>query len=175
MLCQNCHKNVASVRYAEVVDGQVLDLHLCKECLARRQQDEGTGFELAKPTAKFAKGRKSPISPGVPTTQTCTRCRTSLQEIIDSGTVGCPECYDTFPAQLESLLEGLHIGLAHRGKSLSAKDDVRAQIRADLQAKRSLLKSALQMENYEEAASLRDGIQRLEADLKAAYSGASSS
>ena len=72
-------------------------------------------------------------------------------------------------------MEGLHIGLAHRGKSLAMRDDARAQIRADLQAKRALLKSALQMENYEEAAALRDGIQRLEADLKSAYSGASHS
>lgn len=176
MLCQSCHKNVASVRYAEVADGQVMDLHLCKDCLARRQADEGTGFELAAPTVKFAKSRKTPISPGAPMTQTCSRCRTSLQQIIDAGIVGCPTCYKEFPAQLESLLEGLHIGLAYRGKAKGTSDDARTRIRADLQAKRSLLKSALRLENYEEAAALRDGIHQLEATLKqAAYTEANAS
>lgn len=170
MLCQNCNKNVASIRYAEVVDGEVMNLQLCKQCMAKRREDEGTGFEMSKPASQFSKERRSPISPGLPTTEVCPGCQTTLQKMMDTGTVGCPKCYDAFPVQLESLLEGLHYAIPHRGKSGAETDDARAQIRSDLQAARALLKTALQLENYEEAATLRDRIQRLESDLKSAYS-----
>ena len=83
----------------------------------------------------------------------------TLQEVIDNESVGCAACYESFPAQLESLLEGLHDALAHRGKSIGAADDASTRIRADLRGKRSLLKSALQVENYEQAAALRDDVR----------------
>ncbi len=51
-------------------------------------------------------------------------------------------------------------------------DDARAQVRAELQSKRTLLKTALSTENYEEAAILRDEIRVLESGLSTAEAGA---
>lgn len=171
MLCQNCHKNLASVRYAEVVDGNVSDVHLCQECLTQRQGDESTGFEFADP-APFVRKGSSSGSGGVPESgETCTACETSLKTILDTGTVGCSVCFETFPAQLEGLLEGFHEGVHHKGK-VPKLDDARARVRSDLQSKRGLLKTALSTENYEEAASLRDEIRALELGLGASEAGA---
>jgi protein arginine kinase activator len=102
--------------------------------------------------------------------RSCTACNTTLKQIIETGRVGCSTCYATFPAQLESLLEGIHVALAHRGK-VPRLDDARARVRADLQSKRGLLKTALNIENYEEAAALRDEIRALEMGLSAAERG----
>jgi protein arginine kinase activator len=173
MLCQNCHKNLASVRYAEVVDGKVSDLHLCQECLAQRQDGDKAGFQFAKP-AQF--GRKSkPTTDITPepleARKSCVACNTTLKQILDSGRVGCSSCYETFPAQLESLLEGIHIALAHRGK-IPRMNNARARVRIELQSKRALLKTALNMENYEEAAALRDEIKVLETGLSVSGGGA---
>ena len=66
--------------------------------------------------------------------------------------------------QLEAAVRGLQGALHHRGRSPRA-DDSRDRIRADLQTKRALLRSALKTENYEEAAILRDTIRTLEAQL----------
>lgn len=163
MLCEKCHKNLATVRYAEVVDGRVKDLHLCPECLAQHQQKAGIGFELTKPAP--VRLRKEGTARGMQLTrERCKSCGSGLRPVLESGKMGCGTCYETFTQQAESMLEGLHIGVRHRGKTPHV-DDVRARVRTDLQTKRSLLRSALRTENYEEAAHLRDEIRVLETQL----------
>lgn len=164
MLCQKCHKNLASVRYAEVVDGSVTDLHLCQECMDFRMAAQGTGFDLAEPSPFTRKSPRSAVSRAVAAAETCNSCTTDLKSIIETGRVGCSACYDTFPVQLESLLEGIHSAMNHRGKSPRVDDD-RARLHSKLQSKRALLKTALGLENYEEAATLRDEIRATELGL----------
>jgi len=162
MLCQKCRKNLATVRYAEVVDGKVTDMHLCPECLAKQRENEGTGFELsgpvpaAKPTPRPRGERPRFKGPRV-----CKACGTQLVRVLDSGRVGCTQCYTAFAAEIEPMLNALHGIATHRGK-VSRVGDVRTRLRADLQTKRALLRSALETENYEAAAALRDDIRQLE-------------
>ena len=170
MLCQNCHKNLASVRYAEVVDGKVSDLHLCQDCLAAREKSMSTGFEFSKPSPFLGKKKDLSVNEVREVDSTCTACSTSLQELMNTGKVGCSICYESFPAELEALMEGIHIALAHRGK-IPRLDDARVRVRSELQTKRTLLKTALSMENYEDAASLRDEIRDLEIGLGASEAG----
>lgn len=173
MLCQKCHKNLASVRYAEVVDGRVNNLHLCKDCLDKQQTETETGFELTAPAPLVNRDlpSASTFSDASAAIETCTACETSLKTVVERAKVGCMSCYETFPAQIESLLEGLQHALTHRGK-VPHVDDTRARVRTDLQSKRALLKTALSMENYEEAAHLRDNIRALESGLGASEAGA---
>lgn len=173
MLCQRCHKNLSSVRYSEVVDGNVNYLHLCKNCLKLQRSETETGFELSAPSPLVNRGSSaaSSIADVTAAIETCTSCKTSLKTIVDTGKVGCMSCYETFPAQVESLLEGIHHALTHRGK-VPRVDDARARVRSELQSKRALLKTALTIENYEEAAQLRDSIRALESGLGASEAGA---
>jgi len=173
MLCQNCHKNLATVPYSEVVDGKVTSLQLCQECVVQRQNGTDAGFQFAKP-AQFSRNKGRPTSDITPepveARKSCVACNTTLKQIVDTGRVGCSSCYETFPAQLESLLEGIHIALAHRGK-VPRLNNARARVRTELQSKRALLKTALNMENYEEAAALRDESKVLESGLGASEAG----
>lgn len=170
MLCQNCHKNLASVRYAEVVDGKVSDLRLCQDCLAAREESVSPGFEFSKPSPFLGKKKDLSVNEVTEADATCTACATTLQELMDTGKVGCSICYESFPAELEALMEGIHIALTHRGK-IPRLDDARVRVRSELQTKRTLLKTALSMENYEDAASLRDEIRALELGLGASEAG----
>jgi protein arginine kinase activator len=172
MLCQKCHKNLATVRYAEVVDGQVTDQHLCAECLAKYQQNAATGFELSTLTPGVHRASaETVVRESAKAQKVCPSCGMPLNTIIEKARVGCPACFSHFGGQIESTLEGLHRGLQHLGKS-GRMDDARARLRADLQTKRALLRSVLRAENYEEAARLRDEIQSLETGLNMAESGA---
>jgi protein arginine kinase activator len=165
MLCQRCHKNLATVRYAEVVDGNVSEQHLCADCMARQQADTATGFELSgsAPTPRLR--HVAAVSDTTMPQRSCRACGVELQEVIRSGRVGCSVCYESFRDQLESVLRGMHVALRHRGK-VPHRDDAREQKRADLQTKRALLRSALKTEDYEEAANLRDTIRSLEDSLR---------
>lgn len=162
MLCQKCHKNLATVRYAEVVEGTVTDLHLCQECLTLHREGMLTGFELSgsAPAPKRAVSGKS--GPGrFAGERSCKSCGVRLREVLKTGKVGCSGCYEAFGEQLQPLLRGLHTAMRHRGKAAHAVD-AREQVRVDLKTKRALLRSALKMEHYEEAAVLRDQIKALE-------------
>ncbi len=167
MLCQRCHKSLATMRYAEVVDGKVSEQHLCADCMAKQQAEGASGFELsgAAPTPTMrhipAGAAPSPVAQ-----RSCRACGIEWQDVVESGRVGCSACYISFEDQLEPLLRGMHVALRHRGK-VPHRDDVREQKRANLQTKRALLRSALKTEDYEQAASLRDEIRSLEESLRA--------
>lgn len=172
MLCQKCHKNSATVRYAEVVDGKVADLHLCADCLNKHQDQADKGFELSGPPAPPVAGGSRIVLEPDPTSeyQTCAVCETSLATVLKSGKVGCVDCYESFGPRLTTVLEGLHGSAVHRGKQPRV-DDARERVRANLQTKRALLRSALNAENYEEAATLRDDIRTLESGLRTSELG----
>lgn len=172
MLCQKCHKQRATIRYAEVVDGRVTDQHWCKECLAQ-QRSESEGFELSEvpPTRPNKASIHKVVSKVVRAQRSCPECETRLQSILDTNVVGCAACYQHFCDELPALLVKLHGAATHRGKTPQAPDEG-SQLRSDLQAKRALLRSMLKAENYEEAAKLRDEIRELESGLYASNPGA---
>jgi len=168
MLCQKCHKNLATVRYAEVVNGKVTNLQLCPECLTKQQESTSAGFQLSGPVSS---GRSAP-APRVErrrtkAPRTCKSCGAQLAQVLDSGRVDCSQCYTSFFEELEPILKGLHGHTTHRGKRPQV-DDARTSLRASLQTKRTLLRSAVLTENFEDAAQLRDEIRQIEASLGAA-------
>lgn len=170
MICPKCNQRLATVRYAEVVDGVVTERFLCPECLARMQQDAVPGFEIAASAPAGAKPAAHVVAERALRTQrACPGCGTVLSTIMDTGRVGCARCYEVFSAEINDRLETLHHALQHRGK-VARVDDTKAQIRADLQTKRGLLRSVLRAEKYEEAARIRDEIRTLETALQTSES-----
>ncbi len=170
MLCQKCHKNLATIRYAEVVDGKVTDLQLCSDCLSRIQ-DSTSGFELAgaAPSPKRLGAARETPAPAGPSL-VCRACGASLQHALKAGRVGCSACYTQFADSIDSIIRNMHGALRHRGKAPRV-DDTREQLRSRLQNKRALLRSSLKLENYEEAAVIRDEIKALEEALGTPASG----
>jgi len=172
MLCPKCHSKIATVRYAEVVDGKVTERLLCLECINRLQVEEAKGFAFSSPTLVK---RKPPVADvvneAVRTGRRCPSCSTLLSDILERGKVGCAKCYEEFSDQLAPHLYGMHFTLSHKGK-MPHFDDAREHLRLDLQSKRALLRRVLRAENYEEAARLRDDIRCLEQGLKLSGTGA---
>ncbi len=162
MLCQKCHKNLATVRYAEVIDGQVKELHMCSGCINEHDAEEASGFALSgdAPAPRRNVRRRKP-STTLTANVACDSCGTESTQIAEEVMVGCAMCYDTFGDELENMVRERHAALIHRGKAPN-RDDHREQLRVELQTKRALLRSALRSERYEEAASLRDKIKALE-------------
>ena len=165
MICQKCHKNNATIRYAEVISGKVSELMICPDCYAKMSETVSTGFEIAG-EAPSPRRRESWASrkDEIQLQEACPSCGTSLGEVMEDLEIGCATCYEHFRDALGPVLEGLHASLEHRGKVLHT-DDRRERVRKELQTKRALLKSAVEVENYEEAAGLRDAIRDLERTL----------
>lgn len=165
MICQRCHRNEASIRYAEVVDGRVSHLMLCASCHAEVVQGGSAGFEIAgKAPLRRSRTLRSLSEDPASALEACPSCGVEWHEILDRNRVGCARCYDHFAPRLRTVLRDTHVGARHIGKR-PRFDDSRERRRAELQTKRALLRSALDAEDYEEAARLRDSIRDLEESL----------
>ena len=93
-----------------------------------------------------------------------------------NGLLGCSECYDHFKDVLPPLLRSLHGHTEHIGKKPAADAsaqkgaattiDVEPAAESELERLKSAMKQAVETENFEEAARLRDAIKALEAKEK---------
>lgn len=167
MICQKCHKNLATIRYAEVVNGRVSDRMICPSCYKAMEQGETSGFEIAgqAPTPRRMRPSAATVDQ-MAVQKSCRACGKDLEEVLESRMAGCSVCYDSFGEEIAPVLQETHYGTLHRGKAPHVDTD-REALRNELRNKRALLRSALNTENYEEAAQLRDVIRDLEENLSA--------
>ena len=92
---------------------------------------------------------------------TCESCGTTHQEFKKGGRLGCEACYHVFRPVLEPLLDGMHAGIKHFGKvpARSVHKKVTLENEESLQKE---LRKAVEEENYEKAAELRDRLKKLQ-------------
>lgn len=168
MICERCHKKVATLKYTEVVKGKAILRNICEACLAELRGDSSAGFEMAgAPSAHFHREARADDEPFLGRRE-CPNCGVALREVVKHGRAGCPECFNAFEDVLDSMISSTHVAPRHRGKIPNSASDAADRIRLDLRSKRALLRSALKTEDYEEAAVLRDSIKELEAKLDTA-------
>ena len=74
--------------------------------------------------------------------------------------MGCPSCYDAFAPVLVPLLEKVHGAAAHAGKAPSGRRRV-IESRKEIEELEARLAAAVEAEDYEAAAELRDTIRQL--------------
>jgi protein arginine kinase activator len=92
---------------------------------------------------------------------TCESCGTTHQDFKKGGRLGCEACYHVFRPVLEPLLDGMHAGINHLGKIPSRS--VQKKVVEDTEEVLSkALKKAVEEENYEKAAELRDRLRKLQ-------------
>ncbi len=164
MLCQICKSNVATVRYTEVVDGEVAEVNICPECAAKQGKANDFSLSLEVTAVTVPGGTSVPLGATNPAA-TCPACGHTYQDITKHGRLGCVDCYDTFQEALAPLLEKVHGALQHRGKAPRDKQG-QFETYAKLAEWRKLLERAIAEEQYEEAARLRDQIRDLEQSVK---------
>ena len=84
-------------------------------------------------------------------------------EFMDSGKLGCDECYRTFYRELAPSIEKIHGKAAHSGKVPRSAGAV-LQNRRKAEQLKAELAQAIREENFEKAAGLRDQIKALESE-----------
>jgi protein arginine kinase activator len=160
MLCDVCGKNAATVHLTEIVDNQMAELHLCEECARQKSLQMEQQFGLADLLAGLADfgehiGNREEVK------LKCSRCGLTYEGFRKSGRLGCGECYNSFRQNLASLLKKIHGSSKHLGK-VPAKLSKTLKKRTELQELKNKLQRAIQLEEFEEAAKLRDRIKELE-------------
>ncbi len=96
----------------------------------------------------------------------CPVCRRDYEQIRQNGQLGCAGCYKVFHELVEDAVKSVQKGNFHLGKHPSGGGaGVRVE-EGELRLCREELKQAVELEDYERAAELRDRIRELERILK---------
>jgi protein arginine kinase activator len=164
MSCDQCHEREAVIHLTQIVNEQVTTLHLCERCAAEKGV-ESPGNVVKTPLGSFlaAMGKNLPeVAPAPRAGDTCPRCGGSLEDFRESGRLGCPECYRAFETPLRDLLRRLHGSTQHLGERYADHVGAPAESRIDTADLREQLRLAVETENFELAAELRDRLRVLE-------------
>lgn len=162
MLCENCGKNEAAIHLTQIQNNEMTTRHLCEVCAEAMGLSAGQSANA--PLADFiAQMGKSIAAETVAAAGTCPSCGLTLADFKKTGRLGCARCYSTFDTSLRGLLRKLHGGTQHSGKVYLPPDPTETDRTARVVSLRRSLARAVEAEDFERAAGLRDQIRRLEA------------
>lgn len=178
MLCENCKTNSATFHYKHSENGNIKEAHLCSECaknlgfLTSSALLDGGLFSGKSIFDEFFDGGLSSFLIGSPYKQEtsskqriCQRCGMSEREFRKNGKFGCSECYNSFSDLCRVILQKLHSSTEYKGKKPSGICE-NASSQRKLEKLRKDLQSAVEAQEYENAAKIRDAIKLLEENIK---------
>lgn len=187
MLCQNCGKNEANIRYTQIVNGVKKEINLCSECakiLGMEDLEMPINFNsfLGDFFNDYAEAGFLPTFKNKEVK--CDKCGMTYSDFINNGMFGCEHCYDVFSGPIESLLKNLHGTAKHVGrtpkkitnkndkslpnerqdnKSSKINDTKNIESEKDIKIKNleKNLEQAIKEERYEDAAKIRDELKEM--------------
>jgi len=92
----------------------------------------------------------------------CKNCGLTYDDFRKFGRLGCSQCYEAFKTHLSTLLKKIHGSNQHVGKTPAKLPTTKRKKIEDLQELKKQMIEAIQMEDFEKAANLRDKIRDLE-------------
>lgn len=161
MLCDNCHERDAVVTLTQVGSSGVTQLRLCEKCAAERGVE--TTITMPKhPLGDFLQAVQQQGGAAQPATTACSFCAMTLSEFKSTGRLGCARCYSAFEGSLRELLRRVHGNARHVGRRYDPPAVATLARASTLLELRDQLRRAIESEEFELAASLRDQIRVLE-------------
>ncbi len=156
MQCEICNQKEAIVHFKHVDDGEMRELNICEDCAAKN----GLSIQPPDLLTDFLMGKsKKPVSGKQPRAQVrkCAACGLSDVEFQKVSRFGCASCYDVFESEVEDVARAVQKGNRHVGRfphTVNSEED-KARLRG-------MLDEAVAVQNFEEAARIRDVIKCLE-------------
>ena len=165
MKCTHCHENEANTHITKVINGKREEMHLCAECAEKLGVMEEFNFEPFSMDSFFGNllGAGASALNSLTGIDRCGYCGSSFNDIINSGKVGCANCYDKFEDKLSPSIEKLHGRTKHVGKSVTytEEEEEPAETLSEEAKLKEELKKAVQEQRFEDAAVIRDKINEL--------------
>lgn len=182
MLCENCRRREANVHYTENINGVTKELNLCEECSKKLGVTDSLNFNMPMDFSNlfgsfledFGDMEFMPLLSEVKDTK-CDSCGTSFEDIVNTGMMGCGNCYDVFSERLDPILKRIQGANRHVGRlgkisdnkvgnnnEKENKEKESDECKTKIEKLQNDLKNAIKEERYEDAAKIRDEIQKEE-------------
>ena len=181
-MCEICGKN-ATFFFKQTKNGYTVEKALCSECASKKGLSSPISLFDAVQDDFFGGLLGSFVNkePKLVSNRSCDGCGMTLGELLNGGKVGCSKCYFVFEKSLIPTISKIHGNVAHCGKipektaektnSVEKTEPCENKSNIPLTGKEKLamlkkdLTSAVENQEYEMAAKIRDEIKALEANL----------
>ncbi|CAN5722678.1 UvrB/UvrC motif-containing protein [soil metagenome] len=161
MQCETCGNSEAVIKFTKVEDDQTRVFRLCEQCALEQGVDVAPAPASA-PLADFLAQIGKSVGDEVSAAGECPSCGLTPAQLKQLGRLGCAQCYAHYEQHLRGLLRRLHGATHHAGKVPATPDGTEMDRTARAQSLRRSLQRAVDEEDFENAAILRDQIRRLE-------------
>lgn len=172
--CQKCNKEVATVKITKIINGEVHEMNLCQDCAAELSPYQKKMSMLQQDLDKILAGLLSQEQAGAiqpveqekgsePVDMVCDVCGLPFETYRKSYFLGCSHCYKAFREHLIPDIRKVHGSLQHKGRVPGRYKKI-MQIKQNLENLKKDLKVAVDSENFELAAKLRDEIQSISSE-----------
>ncbi|MBK8004019.1 MAG: UvrB/UvrC motif-containing protein [Gemmatimonadetes bacterium] len=163
MRCDQCHERDAVVHLTQIAEDQVVTVHLCERCAAEKGVESAASLGKTPVGAFLASMGKgldpAAVLPGITPGGACPTCHATLTDFRESGRLGCSDCYRTFEGALRDLLRRLHGSSRHLGERYQPPGEAAPAALPTSDQLREQLRLAVETENFELAAELRDRLR----------------
>jgi protein arginine kinase activator len=167
VICNLCGTQEASIHLTEIVNNQMIEIHLCETCAQEKGTDFKTHFNLTDLLAGLSTDLTKTAKPADRRfAGKCPECGITYEEFGKSGRLGCATCYEAFSKMLLPLIKRVQRSTEHVGKRPSRVSPETGSPVRTLQILQDRLAKSVQMEAFEEAARIRDEIRQAEEKLK---------
>lgn len=171
MLCEKCKQKEAVTHIRQNINGVQSEMHLCEKCAAEISEK----FEYGKFFSDFGFGIDSMLGSifgqeflpeGLISEkeERCPMCNTAFSEIRKTGNAGCGKCYETFRSQFMPLIHRIHGKTIHNGR-IPASAEANLSVKNRISELENELKHAIELQEFEKAAKLRDELNELKKSL----------
>ena len=158
MLCEKCGINPAAVTLTKVINGKKSVMKLCAACAQENNIYKDFNMDLGF-SGLFSTFFND--SDSIDTGEKCPVCSMTKGEFIRLGKPGCSNCYTVFESSMKPLLKKIHSTTTHTGKVYSPG----ATPENKIDQLKAQLKEAIEKEEYEKAARIRDEIKEMEGNV----------
>lgn len=164
MICNLCGTQEASIHLTEIVNNQMMEIHLCEACAQEKGTDFKTHFAVGDLIGGLTEFSEIPKSPKHVSLK-CPECGMNYDEFGKTGRLGCAGCYAAFSKLLLPLIKRVQRSTVHVGKRPGKVSKQISHVH-DLRVLQDRLRKTVQMEEFEAAAKIRDEIRQIEEKIK---------
>jgi len=162
VVCQRCNQAQATVHITDTIP-EKRERHLCEDCAEKEgviiKQKHHTTNEILQ---QFIKHKVGAAVAGELESLACPQCGTTLRDFQTNGQLGCPHDYVVFQNFLMPLIERAHEGATHHVGKVPQTAETLVKRQTGIMRLRRELQEAIEQENYERAARVRDQIRDME-------------
>lgn len=160
MKCTKCGLREATTEVLRRHNNNIEKMYLCNECAAEIGSD--ISFDEFDLLNKLINGSPMGLVTqffDAPTTKklVCPECKTTGEEFLQTGFVGCPKCYDVFEPIVAQTVKKLQQSDRHIGKTPFGAIDYKTEV----QRLKGELQAAIDRGDYEKVSEISDRLGRL--------------